>query len=747
LLELEMRTVPVTITVTNLNDSGAGSLRAAIITANSDRNASDIVVDGSLFGGTITLTSNLPSIVKTIDIEGPGHVDNSLVISGNGSIQPFNVGTSGTLTLAHLTLTNARSGEGGAVLVDGTLQMDDVAISNCGASGLVGFHAGGAIAVDSGGSASLAHCVLSNNFATSGGGAVFDDGSFDISESRLEGNFVGATGVGGAISVAGPKFSMSRCLVSGNQATDGGGISFVAATSFIPSIQDSTIADNRATGNGGGIDVAPPSNGAINVFITRATFANNQAGSGGSGGGGIFMTGSSTVIELYDSSVARNSSTSTNAVSAGGVTRAGGILFATNSIISDNTSAPGAAGDDIAANGIHSGSNNFVGPGARLGSLRNNGGFAPTMMPLPGSPAIDAAGSNAYNSVDERRFPGVVDGNGDGVAVTDIGACEYNPGVEQPIAVGTDAGVPAEVRVYDYSGALRLDFFPYGNFAGGVRVATGDINGDGILDVVTAAGGGGGPHVRVFNGLDGSPLASFFAYDVTFTGGVYVATADVNNDGKDDIITGAGLGGGPHVKVFSGADVSVVLQSFMAYSLDFTGGVRVAAGDKFDDDFNGDQHADIVTSPGPGGGPHVQIFSGADPSVVLKSFFAYDASFTGGVFVAVGNVDNDGLPEVITSPGAGMAPMVRVFHVVNGPFALMDEFSAYATNFTGGVTVAAIDRNGDFRVEIITGAGPGGGPHVRSFSPRLQNFSYGGATPTESFFAFDPTVLSGVFVG
>src|SRR4029077_12317822 len=110
-----------------------------------------------------------------------------------------------------------------------------------------------------------------------------------------------------------------------------------------------------------------------------------------------------------------------------------------------------------------------------------------------------------------------------------------------------------------------------------------------VPDIIVGAGPSGGAHVKVFDGTNLNLLQSFFAYDAAFRGGLFVTAGDVNGDGKADIITGADSGGGPHVKVFSGADGSV-LQSFFAYDAVFTGGVRVAAGD-----VNNDGHADIVT--------------------------------------------------------------------------------------------------------------------------------------------------------
>ena len=131
------------------------------------------------------------------------------------------------------------------------------------------------------------------------------------------------------------------------------------------------------------------------------------------------------------------------------------------------------------------------------------------------------------------------------------------------------------------------------------------MTGDGFDDIITAAGPGGGPHVQIFDGTTGNLVRGFFAYDPTFAGGVTVAAGDVDGDGKADIVTGAGAGGGPHVRVFDGATGAVV-REFFAYDPSFTGGVFVAAGD-----VDGDGKADVITGAGAGGGPHVKVFSGA----------------------------------------------------------------------------------------------------------------------------------------
>jgi hypothetical protein len=270
---------------------------------------------------------------------------------------------------------------------------------------------------------------------------------------------------------------------------------------------------------------------------------------------------------------------------------------------------------------------------------------------------------------------------------------------------------------------------PFPGFSGGLNVASGDLDGDGISEIIVGAKAGGGPHVKVYSS-DGIELRSFFAYEPAFTGGVTVAIGDINDDGWGDIITGAGPGGGPHVKVFSGLD-GTVLQSFYAFDPAFTGGVHVAAGD-----VNADDHADVIVGAGPGGGPHVKAFSGSDQSL-LASFYAYDPAFSGGVRVAAGDVNGDLHADIITGAGAGGGPHVQVFDGAN--LNLLQSLFAFDSQFAGGVHVAAGDVDGDDLADIITSAGPGGGPHVRAFS---------GLTGTElaSYFAYEPTMTSGVQV-
>ena len=172
------------------------------------------------------------------------------------------------------------------------------------------------------------------------------------------------------------------------------------------------------------------------------------------------------------------------------------------------------------------------------------------------------------------------------------------------LVVGAGLGGDAIAVVYNADGSERgrIDAFP--GFTCGVRVGAADVNNDGVPDILAAAGVGGAPHVKVFDGISGAELMSFYAYDASFTGGVFVAGSDLNGDGFAEIITAAGEGGAPHIKVFDGAP-GTELTSFFAFDPSFTGGATVGA-----TDLNNDGLADIIVGAGPGGGPHVKVLEG-----------------------------------------------------------------------------------------------------------------------------------------
>lgn len=261
-------------------------------------------------------------------------------------------------------------------------------------------------------------------------------------------------------------------------------------------------------------------------------------------------------------------------------------------------------------------------------------------------------------------------------------------------ATGTGPGLPTIVTIADAaSGQVLNQLLPYGaGFHGGASVAVGDVDGDGVSDVVIGAGRGGGPHVFAYSGTDGRELFGFFAYEPTFTGGVTVAIGDADDDGRNELVVGAGPGGGPRVRVFHADDQSLV-RDFFAYEPTFDGGVTVAVGP-----------AGVIVGTGPGGGPVVKVFDGRTGDAT-GAFLAYADTFRGGVNVAVGEED-----EIVTGPGAGGAPNVRGFDSRTGE-ALRGFFADDPTT-SGGATVALVGS----RIAVLTGTG------VRLFDPTTDPF-------------------------
>jgi hypothetical protein len=305
------------------------------------------------------------------------------------------------------------------------------------------------------------------------------------------------------------------------------------------------------------------------------------------------------------------------------------------------------------------------------------------------------------------------------------------------IVVGRDssASVVTEFRTFAANGSTISQTGstqPFGpTFHGGVRVAIGDVNHNGTIEVI----GGSGPDANLVsstNTFDPTPGATNYALFpyTNFHGGIYVASGNVNNNGFDDIVIGPGPGIGPLVRVFDGGTTTYI-HAFNAFDAAYMGGVRVAAGD-----VTGDGRADIYAATGPGSLAQVKVFNGVNLATE-RNFLPFGANFTGGIFVAAGDVNGDGVSDIITSADAGGLPQVSIFDGTT--LAPLGSFLAFDPGFTGGVRVAAADVNGDGRADIIAGAGPGSSPTVKIFSGLDQSV-------INQFLAFEPGFSGGVYV-
>ena len=200
-------------------------------------------------------------------------------------------------------------------------------------------------------------------------------------------------------------------------------------------------------------------------------------------------------------------------------------------------------------------------------------------------------------------------------------------------------------EIYSYDGLVRvlkngqviLEFRPFHEgFRGRVSLALADLNNNGQLEIITGAGSGGGPQVRVYN-LEANLVSTFFAFDPLFRGGIDIAAADTNNNGKAEIIIAAGSGGGPHLRIFdySGKELS----NFFVYNHEFKGGVKVASAD-----LNNNGKAEIIVVPGYGMKPEVRIFN--ELGQKINSFLAYQTEYIQGLDVSASDSSKSGRAEI-----------------------------------------------------------------------------------------------------
>ncbi|MFH0779965.1 MAG: putative glycoside hydrolase [Parcubacteria group bacterium] len=243
------------------------------------------------------------------------------------------------------------------------------------------------------------------------------------------------------------------------------------------------------------------------------------------------------------------------------------------------------------------------------------------------------------------------------------------------------------------------------------------------LDKIAGAVYMNGSFARVFNRFGHVARSGFFSYNDKFRGGSQVIERDINNDDAIEFISAEGN----RVDVYD--SIGNKIQTFFPYTEKFKNKINIAVGD-----LDNDGQLEIVTGAADGG-PQIMIFNNQGRQIG-KSFFAFDKNSRGGASVALGDVDGDGLLEIIAGAGVRNAPETRVF---NRDKKLISKFLAYDKNFRGGVNLAAGDINADGIDEIITGAGKGGGPHVRVFDKN-------GKSAGPSFFAFDKSLRSGVKV-
>lgn len=310
------------------------------------------------------------------------------------------------------------------------------------------------------------------------------------------------------------------------------------------------------------------------------------------------------------------------------------------------------------------------------------------------------------------------------------GGSGYTSNNESRIVVGAGYGGNPHVKTFDKEGIpTTFNQFVYDeSFRGGVSVALGDVDGDGNDEIITGTGYSGGPHVRIFK-KDGREVANFFAFHEDYHGGINVAAGDVDFDGRDEVAVVQASEGQAWVKVYRITAGFPLLGEWNAYGQVECGG-DVAMGD-----IDMDGQDEVIVGAGPGGGPQIRVFE-ANGNRKPIQFFAFHPSYRGGVRVAAGDVDGDGKDEIgVTQAAEGDQSWIKIYRYNNSQ-TIISEWKAYGDFFFGAdLDIGDIDNDG--KIEVITGPTQGGGPQVLTFNPAGEMLPL-------NFYTFDPEFRGGI---
>ncbi|MBP3953965.1 FG-GAP repeat protein [Gemmata sp. G18] len=327
----------------------------------------------------------------------------------------------------------------------------------------------------------------------------------------------------------------------------------------------------------------------------------------------------------------------------------------------------------------------------------------------------------------------------------------------QPIAFTGNAD--GTVSLFTVSNGVLTDtgtrLTPFVGYRGAIRVASGDFNGDGVTDYAFTTGAGPQTVVEIVNGADGSLLMDQTIVFQGFTGGLFLAAGDIDRDGIDDLVISADAGAGPHIQTFRVVGGGLQLQSsFFAFDNPaFRGGARVAVGD-----INRDGYADVVVTTGGQAIGRVAVYSGSDlrrgaATRLIPDFIPFAGLWT-GLNAAVGDMDGDGYAELAISPDRGGPAHVKIWSgatltagssVQASALPLTASFYAFPPTDPSGARLALRDTNGDGRDELFAASGNRLNSVARVFSYE-QAVAGGAGAPTAQPFSTTVT-YDGLYAG
>lgn len=333
---------------------------------------------------------------------------------------------------------------------------------------------------------------------------------------------------------------------------------------------------------------------------------------------------------------------------------------------------------------------------------------------------------------------GVYTNPGDALSVS----ADINGNNVQEVVVAPGPGQGGKVKAYTKTGTRLATFAPFGStFNAGISIAAGDVNGDGKDEIIVAPRTGGAANVKVFRYVSGAfrLLKGVRAFGTSVPGGVTVSSGDVNGDGIDEIIAA------PY------QEKDKTDRRVKVYAYRNGGLTQLAAKSPYDNnryegittdtaDLDGDGVDEIVVTPSLNAGDDLRVYRyGSGALTRVDTVRAVGTTFDGMTELTSGDVNDDGRDEIILSVRTGGQPKVFLYKLnADDELTLHDSFRAYAQDFTGGVNVTALDVDQDDKAEVITA------PYRGAQKVKVWNTETASQSLRNSFYAFGSTFTGGV---
>jgi len=274
--------------------------------------------------------------------------------------------------------------------------------------------------------------------------------------------------------------------------------------------------------------------------------------------------------------------------------------------------------------------------------------------------------------------------NGDGV-LDMVTAGDSGPG-EATVFLGQGDGTFREIATYATEDLLSL------------AVTLGDLNGDGVLDMVTAGYIGSGGEATVFLGQGDGTFQELATYATEGLFSYAVTLGDLNGDGVLDMVTAGDSGPGEATVFLGQGDGS--FRELATYATELLASYAVTLGD-----LNGDGVLDMITAGDSGPGEATVFLGQGDGTFQELATYAAEGFFS--LAVTLGDLNGDGVLDMVTAGQTGGAGEATVFlGQEDGTFT---ELATFATEGFQSHDVTLGDLNGDGVLDMVTAgdSGPG----------------------------------------